>query len=160
MPPSLHWNSWTFGCSFLHCPVFSWTEVTTIMTLTSVWPSVISPDGHFQATRPHPRIPCSKGEEGYVGLSGLGMRGEGGSAVRTKMRREPQAMWGGGGEVQGKCGDSSMLLSWLIRARIKLPSWLIRARPKLPRRIDLGMPKVAQLIVWARPRMGGLVICS
>ncbi len=37
-----------------------------------------------------------KREEGYVGLSGLSLRGEGGSAVWKKREREPQAMWGGG----------------------------------------------------------------
>ena len=36
---------------------------------------------------------------GYVGLFGLGLRGEGGSAVPTKRESEPQAMWGGEGEV-------------------------------------------------------------
>ncbi len=47
----------------------------TIIILTSVSPSVISTDGHIEATRPHQRTPCSKGEEGCVGSSGLGMRG-------------------------------------------------------------------------------------
>ena len=37
---------------------------------------------------------------GYVGLFGLGLRGEGGSAVPTKREREPQAMWRGTGKVQ------------------------------------------------------------
>jgi len=41
-----------------------------------------------------------KGVEGYVGLFGLGLRGEGGSAVPTKRKREPQAMWRGTGKVQ------------------------------------------------------------
>ncbi len=59
---------------------------------------MISPDGHIEAKRPHQRIPCSKGEEGYVGPSGFGVRGEGGSAVGTERRREPQAMRGGGGK--------------------------------------------------------------
>ncbi len=129
MPPSLRWNSWTFGCNFLNSQVVSWTEVTISLILTSVWPSVLSPGCHIEATRPHPRIPCSKGEEGYVGLSGLGLRGKGGSAVWTKRGREPQAMWGGRGEIQVKCGDGSLLPYWLIKARQKLPSWLIRARP-------------------------------
>jgi hypothetical protein len=34
---------------------------------------VISPDGHIEAMRPHQRIPCSKGEEGCVVSSGLGV---------------------------------------------------------------------------------------
>jgi len=53
---------------------------------------VLSPNGHIEATRPHPRITCSKGEEGYVGLCRPWSEGEGGSAVWTKRRREPQAM--------------------------------------------------------------------
>ncbi len=48
---------------------------------------MISPDDHIEAMRPHQRTPCSKGEEGYVGPSGLGVRGEGGSAVWTERRR-------------------------------------------------------------------------
>jgi len=47
-------------------------------------------------SRPHPRIPCSKGEKGYVGLCWPWSEGEGGSAVQTKREREPQAMWGAG----------------------------------------------------------------
>jgi hypothetical protein len=53
---------------------------------------VISPDGHIEATRPHQRIPCSKGEKGCVGSSGLGVREEGGSAAGAGRRRMPQAM--------------------------------------------------------------------
>ncbi len=53
---------------------------------------MISPDGHIEATRPHQRIPCSKGEKGCVGSSGLGVREEGGSAAGAGRRRMPQAM--------------------------------------------------------------------
>jgi hypothetical protein len=42
---------------------------------------VIYLDGHIEATRPHQRTSCSKGEEGYVVPSGLGVRREDGSAV-------------------------------------------------------------------------------
>ncbi len=59
---------------------------------------MLSPNGHIEATRPHPRIPCSKGEEGYVGLCWPWSEGEGGSAVQTKRKKEPQALWGGGGD--------------------------------------------------------------
>jgi hypothetical protein len=60
---------------------------------------VISLDGHIEATRPHQRIPCSKGEEEFVGSSGLGVREEGGSAVGAGRRREPQLCdLGGGGK--------------------------------------------------------------
>jgi hypothetical protein len=62
---------------------------------------VISPDGHIEATRPHQRIPCSKGEEGYVGFSGLGVRvdqllrqGGGGSPRLCKVEGEsPAEVW-------------------------------------------------------------------
>ncbi len=63
-------------------------------------PPVLSPNGHIEATRLHPRITCSKGEEGYVGLCWPWSEGEGGSPVKTKRRRKPKVMWGGGeGEV-------------------------------------------------------------
>ncbi len=107
------------------------------MILTSIWPSVISPDGHIEAMRPHQRVPCSKGEEGCVSPSGLGVKGGGGgSAVGTGRRRDPQAMWGGGGKS-----------SWSVEMVEFLSYWLIRVRPKLPDRL-----------IGARPRMGGLVI--
>ncbi len=48
---------------------------------------MISLDGHIEATRPHQRIPCSKGEEGYVVPSGLGVRREDESAVGAGRRR-------------------------------------------------------------------------
>ncbi len=60
--------------------------------------TVISLDGHIDATRPHQRIPCSKGEKGYVVPSGLGVRGENEQAVGAGKRRRSQAMWCGGGK--------------------------------------------------------------
>jgi hypothetical protein len=52
----------------------------------------------MEATRPHQRIPCSKGEEGYVVPSGLGVRRGDESAVGTGRRRRSQAMWCGEGD--------------------------------------------------------------
>ncbi len=60
---------------------------------------MLSLNGHIEAMRPHPRIPCSKGEEGYVSL--CWPWSEGGSAVQTKREREPQAMGGGRRGVDG-----------------------------------------------------------
>ncbi len=70
---------------------------------------VISLDGHIEATRPHQRITCSKGEEGYVVPSVLGVRREDESAVGAGRRRRSKAMWCGGGKIQLKCGDGRML---------------------------------------------------
>ncbi len=53
-------------------------------------------EGHIEATRPHQRIPCSKGEEGYVVPPWPWVRRENESAVRAGRRRRSQAMWGGG----------------------------------------------------------------
>jgi hypothetical protein len=51
----------------------------------------------MEAMRLHPRIPCSKGEKGCVGLCWPWSEGEGGSAVQTKKERDPKAILGGGG---------------------------------------------------------------
>jgi hypothetical protein len=59
---------------------------------------VIFLDGHIEATRLYQRIPCSKGEEGYVVPHGLGVRREDASAVEAGRRRRSQAMWCGGGK--------------------------------------------------------------
>jgi hypothetical protein len=55
-------------------------------------------EGRTEATRPHQRIPCSKGGRGMWSPHGLGMRREDGSAVGAGRRRRSQAMWGGGGK--------------------------------------------------------------
>jgi hypothetical protein len=60
----------------------------------------MSLDSHSEATRPHQRIPCSKGEEGCVSSFGLGVREEGESAVGAGRRRRSQAMWCGGGKFR------------------------------------------------------------
>ncbi len=41
---------------------------------------------------------------------GLGVRREDGSAVGAGRRRRSQAIWGGGGKLQLKCGDGRKLL--------------------------------------------------
>ncbi len=52
----------------------------------------------YRATGPYQRIPCSKGEEGYVVPHGLGVRREDESAIEAGRRRRSQAMWCGGGK--------------------------------------------------------------
>ncbi len=44
-----------------------------------------------------------------MGLSGLGLRGEGGSAVWTKRREGAPGYVREGGGIQVKCGDGSLL---------------------------------------------------
>jgi hypothetical protein len=99
--------------------------------LSFSWPSVLSPNDHIEATRPHfPRIPCTKGVEGCVDLCWPWSEGEGGSSVQTKRRREPQAMWGVRWGVDGGCfldadySSWSFLVFWHYAAIL---GWLISA---------------------------------
>ncbi len=127
------------------------------MILTSVWPSVISLDGHIEAKRPHQRIPCSKGKEGCVGSSGLGVRGEGGSAVGAGRRREPQAMWAGGGKSSGSVEMIEFLSCWMIRERPKLLTWLKGARPRLGGSVIFLLLLVAAKSWWNRSASGDIL---
>ncbi len=136
----------------------------TIVILTPVWASVMFLDGHIEATRPHQRIPCSKGEEGCVGFLALVWGRRVDQLLGQVGRGGPRPCEVGGGELSvevwrwknfcltdWKGRAQSCLLDWKGRARAQscLLDWKERARPKLLTWLKgARAPKVRGLVIF------------